>query len=246
MAAEVTGRIKQAQAIFSAIADDYERPAQLFGLCRYRYWQRELAALVAERKPTRVLDMCTGTGAIAAEIAARCSTRIVAADVTFGMLTRARRNPVLLGGAGTLFVQAAAQAPPFADGVFDVVVFSYLLRYVDDVPGTIAALGRLVKPGGLMVSLEFGVPQNPILHALWTFYTRVLMPAGLSLLSPGWRRVGGFLGRSIVDFYRRHSPSALEGYFEGAGFKVHPTRRLSGGGGIIMSGTKQLAGASHD
>ena len=241
MAAEITGRIKQAQAIFGGIADDYDRPAQLFGLLRYRFWQRELAAMIAERKPAWVLDMCTGTGSIAAEIAQRCAGRIVAVDVTRAMLTRARRNLVLLGER-TIFLQAAAQCPPFCDNAFDVVVFSYLLRYVDDVPGTIAALGRLVKPGGMLASLEFGVPPDPILRALWTVYTRVLLRAGLSLLSPGWRRVGGFLGHSIADFYRRHPISALEGYFQAAGFRVHPTRRLSAGGGVIMSGTKLAAG----
>jgi Methylase involved in ubiquinone/menaquinone biosynthesis len=243
MTAEDTGRIKQAQAIFSGIADDYDRPAQIFGLGRYRFWQRELAAMVADRKPAWVLDMCTGTGAIAAEIAARCAPRIVAVDVTRAMLTRARRKPDLVAER-TFFLQAAAQSPPFRDGAFDVVVFSYLLRYVDDVPGTIAALGRLVKPGGLLVSLEFGVPRGAILRVLWTLYTRVLLRAGLSWLSPGWRRVGGFLGHSIADFYRRHPLSALEGYFKTAGFAVHPTRRLSAGGGIIMSGTRLAAGGN--
>ncbi len=241
MAAKDTARIRQAQAIFTGIAQNYDRPARIFGLWRYRFWQRELAAMVADRKPAWVLDMCTGTGAIAAEIAARCTPTIVAVDVTRAMLVQARRNHALLG-ARTLFLQAAAQSPPFRDGAFDVVVFSYLLRYVDDVPGTIATLGRLVKPGGLLLSLEFGVPQGAFLRALWTLYTRVLLRAGLSLLSPGWRRVGGFLGQSIADFYRRHPLSAIEGYFQAAGFTVGPTRRLSAGGGIIMSGVKSAAG----
>jgi demethylmenaquinone methyltransferase/2-methoxy-6-polyprenyl-1,4-benzoquinol methylase len=133
------GRIREAQSIFEGVAGDYDTPAQIFGLGRYRAWHRELAALVAAAKPARVLDMCTGTGAIATEIAARTTARVVAVDITRGMLARARKRPGLVE-RDVAFVQAAAQAPPFADGSFDVVVFSYLLRYVADVPGTIAAL----------------------------------------------------------------------------------------------------------
>lgn len=230
-------RIREAQTIFEGVAADYDVPAQIFGLGRYRAWHRELADLVAERKPARVLDMCTGTGAIAAEISVRTDAHIVAVDITRGMLARARKRPQL-HDSDINFVQGAAQAPPFANGSFDAVVFSYLLRYVEDVPGTIATLGRLVRPGGLLTSLEFGVPPNPIARAAWLLYTRGLMPVGLSLLSPGWRRVGGFLGGSISHLYQRHPVPALEGYFRAAGFEVHPTRRMSLGGGLILSGTR--------
>lgn len=230
--------MREAQAIFDPIAPGYDRPAQVFGLGRYRYWHRELAALVAGRHPSSVLDVCTGTGAVAAEIAARGSARIVALDVTRGMLREARKRPDL-ASRRVAFVQAAAQAPPIRDDAFDAVVFTYLLRYVDDVPGTVAALGRLVRPGGLLASLEFGVPPNPLAHAAWRIYTRGLLRAGLALVSPGWRRVGGFLGDSISNLYHRHPLPALEGYFRDAGFDVHPTRRLSLGGGVIMSGTRR-------
>lgn len=230
-------RIREAQAIFDGVADDYDTPAQIFGLGRYRAWHRELAALVLDREPARVLDMCTGTGAIAAEISARTDAHIVAVDITRGMLERARQRP-RVRGRGITFVQGAAQAPPFAPGTFDVVVFSYLLRYVADVPGTIATLGRLVRPGGLLASLEFGVPPNPIARAAWLLYTRALMRAGLSMISPGWRRVGSFLGGSISRLYQQHPVPALESYFRAAGFDVHPARRMSLGGGIILSGTR--------
>jgi hypothetical protein len=82
------------------------------------------------------------------------------------------------------------------------------------------------------------VPPNPLLRGLWSLYTRGVMRAGLALLSPGWRRVGGFLGESIVAFYQRHPLPALAEYLHAAGFAVHPPRLMSAGAAIIMSATR--------
>ena len=228
-------QIRRAQTIFTGIAEDYDRPAQLFGLLQYRSWHAALVDEVAARNPRRVLDMCTGTGAIAAALRARTGAEVVAVDITRAMLEQARRRP---GLSGVHLVQAAAQAPPFAPGCFDAVVFSYLLRYVEDVPATLAALGALVRPGGLLASLEFGVPGHPVARMAWQLYTGILLRAGLALRSPGWRRVGGFLGPSIRDFYARHPVQSLEAQIAALGFTCHPTRQLSLGGGVLMTATR--------
>jgi len=227
--------IRRAQAIFTGIARGYDGPAQVFGLFRYRSWHRALVDAVAARKPRRVLDMCTGTGALAAAIRARTGAEVVAVDVTRAMLEQARRRTDM---AGVHLVHAAAQAPPFAPGSFDAVVFSYLLRYVGDVPATLGALAALVRPGGFFGSIEFGLPEHPVARAAWQVYTGVVLRAGLALLSPGWRRVGGFLGPSIRDFHTRHPVPALENEIANLGFVCHPTRRLSLGGGVLMTATR--------
>ena len=139
-------------------------------------------------------------------------------------------------GLGDL-VQTDARRPGFAEGKFDAVVFSYLLRYVDDVEGTLQALGALVRPGGIMASLEFGVPEGAW-KPPWLLYTRAIMPAGLAVISPGWRRVGGFLGRSISEFYERWPIPRLEDAWRSAGFDDVQTRKLSLGGGVIQWGTR--------
>ena len=232
-----SARIRTTREIFAGIAGDYDTPAQLFGLGRYHAWHRALVDRVVPVAPRRVLDMCTGTGLVSAELVRRTDAHVVAVDITRPMLERARRRPGLAGRVS--FVEAAAQTPPFGERSFDAVVFTYLLRYVDDVPGTIAALGRLVRPGGVLASLEFGVPPNPLARAAWRLYTQTVLRGGLALLSPGWRRVGGFLGASISTLEERHPVSALEGYFRAAGFDVQPTARLSLGGGVVMSGVRR-------
>jgi len=233
-------QIRRAQAIFTGIAEDYDGPAHLFGLGQYRSWHTALVEEVAARKPRRVLDMCTGTGAIAGAIFARTGAEVVAVDITRAMLEQARRRP---GLSGVSLLQAAAQAPPFAPGTFDAVVFSYLLRYVADVPATLGALGALVRPGGLLASLEFGVPGHPVARLAWHLYTGLVLRAGLALRSAGWRRVGGFLGPSIRAFYARHPVHSLEAQISALGFACHPTRRLSLGGGLLMTATRLPVGS---
>lgn len=232
-------RARDVQSIFGAVASNYDLPAQVFGLFQYRSWHQTLVARIVADQPTKVLDMCTGTGAIAARVASQTTANVVGADLTLAMLDRAKRFKG--DGAGKIsLVRADAQAPPFRDGSFDVVLFSFLLRYVKDVPATIRALGRLVRPGGLMAGLEFGMPTNRLTRAAWRAYARILLPIGLTMVSPGWGRIGRFLGKSIEDFNRQWPASRLERCWLDAGFDMEPTRLLSLGGATMMCGTRCL------
>jgi demethylmenaquinone methyltransferase/2-methoxy-6-polyprenyl-1,4-benzoquinol methylase len=105
-------------------------------------------------------------------------------------------------------VQGTAERLPFGDGEFDALSFTYLLRYVDDPYATLRELARVVRPGGTMASIEFGVPGG-LGRGLWWAYTRVGLPALGRLVSRDWWDVGRFLGPSIDDFYRRHPMERL-------------------------------------
>src|SRR6201999_65195 len=87
---------------------------------------------------------------------------------------------------------------PFPDRTFDALTFTYLLRYVSDPQATLAELARVVRPGGLVASLEFGVPADRGWRTGWCLYTRLVLPAaGLATGGPEWYRVGRFLGPDI-------------------------------------------------
>jgi len=220
--------------IFSPIASNYDRPAQILGLLQYSRWHDFLLSRLRLAPGDSVLDMATGTGAIAFRLAGHDGLRVTAADITRPMLlqTAARSD-------GRLdLVECTAEATPFAGGAFDAVIFSYLLRYVTDVPATLSELARLVKPGGTMASLEFAVPRGAW-HPLWRLYTAFGLPLGGALLSPAWRRVGSFLGPSIRDFYHRWPEERLMGLWRESGFPDAQAKRLSLGGAIVTWGTKQ-------
>ena len=155
------------------------------------------------------------------------------------MLARAAsRNGHLPG-----LVRGRAERLPFADASFDHVTFTYLLRYVDDPAATLRELARVLRPGGRLAALEFGVPRGP-LYPLWLLHTRVGLPLLGRLFSARWSAVGAFLGPSIDRFYRDHPESEIEGYWRDAGLVDVTSRRMSLGGAIVMSGIK-AAGATE-
>jgi demethylmenaquinone methyltransferase/2-methoxy-6-polyprenyl-1,4-benzoquinol methylase len=231
-----------APRIFTGIARSYDRAGALFSFGQDPRWRRALVDAVGADADDVVLDVATGTGLVAVELARRYACRVVGLDRSAEMLAEAARRNGLITG----LVNARAERLPFADATFDHVTFTYLLRYVDDPAATISELGRVLKPGGRLAALEFGVPTSPLAFALWRMYTRVVMPLGGRLFSRTWRDVNAFLGPSIERFYRAHPQRAVERYWREAGLADVLSRRMSLGGGIVMIGTKRPAPAASD
>jgi demethylmenaquinone methyltransferase / 2-methoxy-6-polyprenyl-1,4-benzoquinol methylase len=123
----------------------------------------------------RVLGVATGTGLVAQALVRRYGCTVVGLDQSAEMLAGAE---VRVAGAAELsrritLVAGEAERLPFADGEFDHLTFTYLLRYVDDPAATLRELARVVRPGGRIVSQEFAVPPSRLWRALWVVYTRV-------------------------------------------------------------------------
>jgi demethylmenaquinone methyltransferase / 2-methoxy-6-polyprenyl-1,4-benzoquinol methylase len=180
-----------------------------------------------------VLDVATGTGMVAAALHERYRCRVVGLDQSADMLAAARDRNGLFAG----LVRARAEALPFADASFDHVTFTYLLRYVDDPAATLRELARVLRPGGHLATLEFGVPRGAA-YPLWWLYTRAVLPLAGWIVSRRWRDVGAFLGPSIDGFYRRHPQARIESYWRDAGLADLHVRRMSLGGGTVMSATR--------
>ena len=87
-------------------------------------------------------------------------------------------------------VRGEAERLPFADGEFDALTFTYLLRYVDDPAATMSELARVVRPGGRIAMLEFACPARASAHPLWVLYTRLGLPrarpAGVARSGTRW------------------------------------------------------------
>jgi demethylmenaquinone methyltransferase/2-methoxy-6-polyprenyl-1,4-benzoquinol methylase len=196
---------------------------------------------VGARGSERVLDVATGTGLVARELVRRYGCRVVGLDQSEEMLSGARRrleaDPDL--AARVELVRGEAEALPFADGEVDHLTFTYLLRYVDDPGATLAELARVVRPGGRIASLEFGLPDPPLWRPLWRLYTRTLLPAaGFALGGREWWRVGRFLGPSIETLYRRLPLDRQLDLWREAGIGDVRARRMSLGGGVVIWGTR--------
>jgi demethylmenaquinone methyltransferase/2-methoxy-6-polyprenyl-1,4-benzoquinol methylase len=131
--------------------------------------------------------------------------------------------------------EGRAEELPFADGEFDALTFTYLLRYVDDPAATLRGLARVVRPGGKVAMLEFDVPRG-VWRPLWEVYVGALLPAaGLAVGGRAWWEVGRFLGPSIRDF---HGRVPLRDVWTAAGVRDVRARRLSLGGGLVVWGLR--------
>jgi len=231
MDSAASARSRHARRLFAGIALSYEWVATVLSLGQDPRWRRALAAAVCAKTEDRVLDVATGTGTVARALVRRYGCRVIGLDQSADMLAAGAAD-------GRPLVRAQGERLPFADESFDHVTFTYLLRYVDDPAATMRELVRVLRPGGRVTTLEFGVPANPIWRFLWRLYTRIGLPLAGRLLSTSWGTVGDFLGPSIEHFYAAHSQVKLEGYWRAAGLEAITVRRMSLGGGAVMSATK--------
>ena len=227
----MSSRTAHARELFAPLGPSYDRVGAVLSLGQDPLWRRFLVSrLPADRG--HVLDVATGTGLVAAELLRR-GFRVTGLDQSEEMLAIARRR---LGGQ-TELVRASAESIPFPDATFDHVTFTYLLRYVDDPAATLAELTRVVRPGGTVASLEFGVPRG-VVRPLWDLYVGVGLPLAGRLLRNGWDVVGGFLGGSIREFWLRYPPERQLELWRAASLQGVEVRRLSLGGGVVTWGRK--------
>jgi len=241
MSVQIAGdRNRFAQELFTPLPARYDRLAELLSMGQNGRWRRAMIDHIVPGAPGLVLDVASGTAGVALQLADRTPTHVVGVDLTVGMLRQGRRNVGAAGMAARVdLVAGRAEQLPFADGAFDALTFTYLLRYVDDPEATLRELARVVKPGGEVASLEFMVPPDRFWRFWWWLYTRTVLPLG-GWLTGGreWARVGRFLGPNISAHYRRYPLDWTVEAWRRAGFDQVGVATMSLGGGLVMWGRR--------
>jgi demethylmenaquinone methyltransferase/2-methoxy-6-polyprenyl-1,4-benzoquinol methylase len=227
--------------LFAGLPRHYDLLAEVLSFGQNRRWRRAMVTRAIADGPTLVLDVATGTAGVARQLVARSSASVVGIDLSEPMLRRGAHAIVEHRVERVDLAVADATRLPFPDATFDALTFTYLLRYVDDASVTMTELARVVKPGGILASLEFFVPPNRFWRAWWWLYTRLVLPAAGGLAGRAWWRVGRFLGPSISGHYRRTPLPALVMTWQAAGVGEVGTKLMSLGGGLVMWGRKRGA-----
>lgn len=230
-----------ARQLFAGLPGRYDLLEELLSFGQNRRWRTAMVDAVVPSGPGLVLDVATGTAGVALSLADRTDAQVIGVDLTEEML-RTGRQRVAARGRDQRIALALARGEqlPFADATFDALTFTYLLRYVADPAATLTELARVVRPGGIVSSLEFGVPPRLLWRTAWRLHTRVVLPLG-GLLGGGraWARVGFFLGPSIEEHYRTYPIDRHVAMWEAAGLEGVRVRRMSLGGGMVMSGSRR-------
>jgi demethylmenaquinone methyltransferase/2-methoxy-6-polyprenyl-1,4-benzoquinol methylase len=172
------GKRRYVRALFATIADRYDFITVVLSYGQDRRWKRRLIDLASLRPGVRALDLATGTGDIAFALAAR-GARVVGLDITLRMIELARAKGARASRAGGRrsaeslalhLVQADMIALPFPGASFDIVTTAYGLRNVPDLTGAIDEIGRVLAPGGQVLSLDFNRPSNRAVRAAYLAY----------------------------------------------------------------------------
>jgi demethylmenaquinone methyltransferase/2-methoxy-6-polyprenyl-1,4-benzoquinol methylase len=230
-------RKRHAVQLFSGLPDHYDRVGAVMSFGQDPRWRRALIDFIEPKPGMRILDVATGTGMVAFALAAR-GAEVIGLDQSEAMLGGARARLARTGElAGRLsLVLGEAEALPFSDAEFDALSFTYLLRYVDDRIATMRELARVLKPGGRIAMVEFGVPGNPVLRGLWRIHTRAGLPLLGRAVSREWYDVGRFLGPNIEQFHEAEPD--LPALWRAAGIGQASQRELSFGAGIVVTGVR--------
>jgi len=242
MPADFSAPNRFARDLFAPLPARYDRLAEVLSFGQNGQWRSAMVGRVLPASGV-ILDVASGTAGVALQLAARSAdsgVRIVGVDLTEEMLRLGRRRVAAAGMADRVsLVAGRAEQLPFPDAYFDALTFTYLLRYVSDPQATLTELARVVKPGGMVASLEFCVPAGAFWRSAWWAYTRLLLPAGGLLLGGReWLEVGRFLGPNISAHYRRYPVAWTVEAWQKAGLTEVGTRVMSLGGGLVMWGRR--------
>src|SRR5215831_18759178 len=169
----------EVRAMFDRIAGLYDRMNTVMTAGLHHKWRRRAADLAAPPRGGRVLDVATGTGDLALELAGRVGPEgeVVGADFSERMLELARAKAAVAGVATVRFEAANALALPYPDGSFDAATVGFGARNFADLARGLGEMTRVVRPGGRVVVLEITTPTRPPLSRFFELWFDRAVPA---------------------------------------------------------------------
>jgi demethylmenaquinone methyltransferase / 2-methoxy-6-polyprenyl-1,4-benzoquinol methylase len=172
-------RAVKVKELFDRIASRYDRVNDLQSFGLHRLWKRRVVRLARPQPGQPALDVCCGTGDLALALA-RQGAEVVGLDFNERMLAIAASRNTELTTSGTspgvTFIQGDAEHLPFPDRTFDCVTIAYGLRNLSDWKAGLREMNRVAKPGGRLLVLDFGKPQNFVWRNIYFAYLRIFVP----------------------------------------------------------------------
>jgi len=211
---------------FARICKKYSLANHVLSMGTDILWRRKVGRLVAEHKPGRILDVATGTGDLALELQRSCpDAEVMGADFCEEMLAIARDR-----GLKKSLVADGLELP-FEDDSFDVVTVAFGLRNMKDWKGGLQEMARVVRPSGLLLVLDFSLPEG-LLRRPYAFYLNRILPRIAGVLT-GERDAYDYLAGSIERF---PSGGAMLDLLSEAGLREQDWKPLTKGIASIYTG----------
>jgi len=215
--------------MFDAIARRYDTLNHLLSLGLDRRWRARAIRELALTGRERVLDVCTGTGDLAVEAltsATGTAREVVGIDFAGEMLRHASAKAGRMGLAARLrFVRGDATRLPCPDAVCEAVTVGFGIRNVLEPEAACREFFRVLRPGGRLAVLEFGMPRLPGIRAAYRWYFRSLLPRVGGLVSRHGEAYA-YLPASVEQFV---TPEEFAAMLRRAGFAAVQSVRLTAG-----------------
>ncbi|MCC8088744.1 MAG: bifunctional demethylmenaquinone methyltransferase/2-methoxy-6-polyprenyl-1,4-benzoquinol methylase UbiE [Rikenellaceae bacterium] len=228
---------EQVRTMFDRIAFRYDLLNRVLSFGVDRSWRRRTIAMVSEHRPSKILDLATGTGDMVFLMAEKLpAAEIHGADLSQEMLTVAKEKARKKFPDKNLFFQEAdGENLPYGNNDFDAATISFGIRNFENIPKGLQEIYRVLNQGGRIYILEFSMPDNTIINKLYTFYFRKFLPYIGGWVS-GDSKAYRYLQESVEDF--PYGERFLKILTE-AGFKENKMLCLTFGLVTIYSGVKK-------
>jgi len=231
------GFSRQIQSMFGAVAPKYDFLNRLLSAGRDRYWRKIAVDLLSPNSGERFLDLATGTGDIALEIASRHPAKIKVMGIDFsGPMLKLGKQKIESKNLGKSIPlqKGSAESLPFADASFHGVITAFGIRNFSNPQRSLMEIHRVTKTNGKIVILEFSHPGNAVFGAIYQFYFHFLLPRIGNIISRH-NNAYHYLPQSVSQFPMRDDLARL---MEKAGFKEVTHRDLSFGIVTLYQGKK--------
>jgi len=222
--------------VFQSIAPKYDKMNDIISFRRHKAWRAFAMRRMSVRPGTSAVDLCCGTCDWTIALARAGAARVVGLDFSEAMLEIGRRKVEQSGLAGRIELHHGnAMALPFEDNAFDYATIGFGLRNVPDLRQVLREMTRVVKPGGLVVSLDASKPTWQPFKALYDLYFQHLMPLLGKIFASRYQQYK-WLPESLSQFPGRHELAEI---FREVGLVEVQAYPLSGGVAALHIGVKR-------
>ena len=171
------GKKEQVTKMFDTISKDYDGLNRVISFGIDVSWRKKVVNIVGKSKPDTILDIATGTGDLAIQLADTKATKIIGLDISSGMLEVGKQKVSKKGLDATIdMVLGDSENMPFEDNTFDAVTVAFGIRNFETLEKGLAEIYRILKPGGNFVILETSVPTKTPFKQGYSFYTKFILP----------------------------------------------------------------------
>jgi len=163
--------------MFDDIAKRYDFLNHFLSLGIDRSWRKTLVRLAKQKKPKTILDVATGTGDLAIALTRLNPEKIIGIDISQKMLEIGKAKIEKRGLQNLIFLKPGdAERIPFSDTSFDAVTVAFGVRNYENLQLGLSEMKRVLRPGGIMLILEFSYPSSVLFKLLYRFYSRFIIP----------------------------------------------------------------------